>query len=77
MEQRAIYLGIIFLESRVDVGLLRWLKAGLEQRSLGLVDTQHTASTSSYIMHVRFAGNPPGGGHCRLISGVSRPGNRK
>jgi len=77
MGDGAIYLCILFFESRGDVGRLVTVESRIGTALFGSHDTQHTAYTFSYIMHVSFVRNPPESGHCRPTSDVSRPGNRK
>jgi hypothetical protein len=77
MEEGAIYLCLLFFESRGDVGRLETAESRIGTALFGSRDAQHTASTISYIMHVRFVRNPPEVGHCRPTSDISKPGNRK
>jgi hypothetical protein len=77
MEGGAIYLYLLFFFFLGDVGRLETAVSWFGTALFGSHDTQHSASTFSYIMHVSFVRNPPKGGHCRPTSDVSRPGNRK
>jgi len=79
MKGGAIYLCLLFLESRMDVGRLEISESRIGTELFGSQDIQHTVSTFSYeyIMHVSFVRNPPEGGHGSLTSEVSKPGNRK
>jgi hypothetical protein len=65
-------LCILFLESRGDVGRFETAESRIGTALFGSHDTQHTASTFSYIIHVSFVRNPPEGGHCRPTTDVRK-----
>jgi hypothetical protein len=71
-EDGVMYLCILFIESLADVERSETAESRTGTELFGSHDTQHTASTFSYIMHVSFVRNPPEGGHCRPTSDVRK-----